>query len=161
MDAAWWKQRFRIDHEYMPIFLKGERPLYFNKEPLKVPSKHANKSMKGCANRKTDGTTAESKSIVINPMKCRGSVWEYLNAGDKDPVKRKHPAPFPDKIPFDFINCFCPPDGIVLDPMMGSGSTAVAAIKLERNYLGFEISKEYCEITNERIRKTQSLDFSS
>ena len=36
-EGAWWKNRFRVDHEYMPIFLKGERPQYFNKEPLKVP----------------------------------------------------------------------------------------------------------------------------
>lgn len=159
MDAAWWKQRFRMDHEYMPIFLKGDRPQYFNKEPLKIPSKHGNKTMTGGANRKTNGLTAKSETFVINPMKCRGTVWEYLNAGDKDSVKRKHPAPFPDKIPYDFINCFCPPDGIVLDPMMGSGSTAVSAIKLNRSYIGFEISEEYCKIANDRITKTQTIEF--
>ncbi|MBI3512372.1 MAG: site-specific DNA-methyltransferase [Bacteroidetes bacterium] len=159
MDAAWWRQRFRMDHEYMPIFFKGERPQYFNKEPLKIPSKHGNKTMTGGANRKTNGSTMKSETFVINPMKCRGTIWEYLNAGDKDVTKRKHPAPFPDKIPYDFINCFCPPDGIVLDPMMGSGSTAVSALKLNRNFVGFEISKEYCKIANERIAQTQSLAF--
>lgn len=159
MDAAWWKQRFRMDHEYMPIFFKGERPQYFNKEPLKIPSKHGNKTMTGGANRKTNGSTAKSETFVINAMKCRGTIWEYLNAGDKDSIKRKHPAPFPDKIPFDFINCFCPPNGIVLDPMMGSGSTAVSAIKLNRKYIGYEISKEYCDIAYQRIQQTQSIEF--
>lgn len=158
LDAAWWKSRFRVDHEYMPIFLKGERPVYFDKEPLKIPSKHAGRAMRGCANRRTDGNTAASKSIIINPTKCRGTVWDYLNAGDKDPLKRQHPAPFPDQIPRDFIKCFCPSNGIVLDPFMGSGSTAVAAAELGRHYIGFEISADYCNIAQARIAKAGNLN---
>jgi len=152
-EGAWWKHRFRVDHEYMPIFLKGKKPAYFNKEPLKVPSKHAGKMMTGSGNRKTDGKTTSTVRRKINPTKCRGTIWNYLMAGDKDPTKRKHPAPFPDKIPFDFIQCFCPENGIVLDPLMGSGSTAVSAKKLGRNYIGFEISESYCKIAEERLVK--------
>jgi site-specific DNA-methyltransferase (adenine-specific) len=54
-------------------------------------------------------------------------------------------------IPYDLIQCFCPEDGLVLDPFMGSGSTAVAARRLGRSYLGFEISQEYCDITEKRV----------
>jgi len=72
-------------------------------------------------------------------------------AGDKDKLKQQHPAVFPDKIPYDIINCFCPPEGIVLDPFMGCGSTAVAAKKLGRNFLGFDISAEYCKLAKKRI----------
>ena len=150
-EGAWWTKRFRVDHEYMPIFLKGERPAYFDKEPLKVPSKHGGKTMTGSGNRRTDGTTTETITRVINGMKCRGTVWDYLNAGDKDPLKRKHPAVFPDKIPTDFIQCFCPPNGTVLDPFVGCGSTVVAAKRLGRNYIGIDISKEYCELTETRL----------
>ncbi len=153
-EGAWWVNRFRVDHEYMPIFLKGEKPSYFNKTPLRLPSKHSGKVMTGFANRKTDGTTSESVTKAINPTKCPGTIWDYLMAGDKDPIKRKHPAPFPDKIPYDFINCFCQPDGIVIDPFMGSGSTAVSAKKLKRHFIGFDISEEYVEIANERLKKT-------
>lgn len=153
-EGAWWKLRFRVDHEYMPIFLKGKKPQYFNKEPLKIPSKHAGKIMTGSGSRRTDGRTNPTVTRPINPTKCRGTVWDYLMAGDKDPLKRKHPAPFPDKIPFDFIQCFCPENGVVLDPFMGCGSTAVAAKKLKRNFIGFEISKEYCELTYARLKKT-------
>lgn len=153
-EGAWWKQRFRVDHEYMPIFLKGKKPAYFNKEALKIPSKHAGKVMTGSGSRRTDGRTNPTVTRPINTMKCRGTIWDYLMAGDKDPIKRKHPAPFPDKIPLDFIQCFCPPNGIVMDPFMGSGSTAVAALKLKRNYIGFEISKEYCELAEKRIAIT-------
>ena len=154
-EGAWWKHRFRVDHEYIPIFLKGAKPQYFNKEPLKIPSKHGGKVMTGSGNRKTNGETTKTVTRLINPTKCRGTIWNYLMAGDKNPLKRKHPAVFPDKIPFDFIQCFCPPDGIVLDPFMGCGSTAVTAKQLKRNYIGFDISQEYCDLTKERINTIQ------
>ena len=150
-EGAWWKNRFRVDHEYMPIFLKGEKPQYFNKEPLKIPSKHAGETITGSGTRKKDGTTAKTKAIKINDMKCRGTVWDYMNCGDKNPLKREHPATFPDKIPYDFIQCFCPEDGIVLDPFVGCGSTAVMAKKLGRKYIGIDISQEYCDLANKRI----------
>jgi site-specific DNA-methyltransferase (adenine-specific) len=151
-EGAWWNQRFRVDHEYMPIFLKGEKPLYFDKEPLKIPSKHGGKIMSGSGNRRTDGKTNSTVRRSINEKKCRGTIWNYLMAGDKNPLKRQHPAPFPDKIPYDFIQCFCPEDGIVLDPFMGCGSTAVTAKTLKRHYIGFEISETYCKLAEERIR---------
>ncbi len=153
-EGAWWTHRFRVDHEYMPIFIKGERPAFFNKEPLKIPSIHGGKVMTGSGNRRTDGKTTKTITRPINAMKCRGTIWDYLNAGDKNPLKRKHPAVFPDKIPHDFIQCFCPPGGIVLDPFVGSGSTAVSAKQLNRNYIGIDISKEYCQLAEERLRVT-------
>ena len=151
-EGAWWTHRFRVDHEYMPIFFKGERPSYFNKEPLKIPSKWGGRVMTGSGNRRTSGETTKTVTRPINLMKCRGTVWDYMMAGDKNPLKRKHPAVFPDKIPFDFIQCFCPPDGVVLDPFLGCGSTAVTAKGLGRNYIGIDISAEYCALAEERIR---------
>lgn len=151
-EGAWWTHRFRVDHEYMPIFFKGERPSYFNKEPLKIPSKWGGKVMTGSGNRKTSGETTKTVTRPINLMKCRGTVWDYMMAGDKNPLKRKHPAVFPDKIPFDFIQCFCPPEGVVLDPFVGCGSTAVTANGLGRNYIGIDISPEYCKLAEERIK---------
>jgi len=150
-EGAWWKHRFRVDHEYIPIFVKGERPQYFNKEPLKVPSKHGGKVMTGSGNRRTDGTTTDTVRRAINAMKCRGTIWNYLMAGDKNSLKRKHPAVFPDKIPHDLIQCFCPENGLVLDPFMGCGTTAVAAKNLGRNFIGFDICQEYCDLARERL----------
>lgn len=150
--GAWWNKRFRVDHEYMPIFVKGRRPAYFDKEPLMIPAKWAGVAIKGSANRKTDGTTMESRVVVTAEKKCRGTVWDYMECGDKNPLKRKHPATFPDRIPMDFIKCFCQEGGTVLDPFTGSGTTAVAARKLGRDFIGFEISAEYCRIAEERLR---------
>ena len=156
-EGAWWKNRFRVDHEYMPIFLKGLRPQYFNKDQLLVPSKHAGEVLTGSGNRKTDGKMTKRVTRAINPMKCRGTIWDYLMAGDKDPLKQKHPATFPDQIPYDFIQCFCPPNGIVLDPLAGSGSTLVSAKRLGHHFIGFDINREYCDIAEQRLAKIPSI----
>lgn len=156
-EGAWWAKRFRVDHEYMPIFLKGDRPQYFNKESLKIPSKHAGKTMTGGATRLTNGKTLKSRKITINPLKCRGTLWDYTTCGDGSRLKHQHPATFPDKIPFDFIQCFCPKEGVVLDPFIGSGTTALAAIELEKNYIGFDISKEYCDLAKKRVREETNI----
>ncbi len=150
-EGAWWSKRFRVDHEYIPIFIKGNKPNHFDKEDLKIPSKHGGKSMTGGANRNKDGKTVQSQTFVINPMKCRGTIWDYSNGGDKNKIKRQHPAPFPDRIPYDIINTFTKEGDIILDPMVGSGSTCVAAKLLNRNYIGIDISEEYCKIAQERI----------
>jgi len=150
-EGAWWKERFRVDHEYIPLFLKGDRPAYFNKEPLKVPSKHGGKVMRGSGNRRTTGETTKTVKRPINKMKCRGTVWNYLMAGDKNPIKRQHPAVFPDAIPQDVIACFCPPGGLVLDPFMGCGTTAVAAKRQGCDFIGFEISESYCQLVQQRL----------
>ena len=63
----------------------------------------------------------------------------------------KTSAHFPDKIPLDFIPTFCPEGGIVLDPFIGSGTTAYIAKKLNRHFIGFDISEEYCSVANERL----------
>jgi DNA modification methylase len=152
-EGAWWNKRFRVDHEYIFVFLKGERPQYFDKEPLKIPSKHGGKTMTGGGTRLTNGVRIPTRSITINAKKCRGTVWEYMTAGDGTRLKHKHPATFPDKLPYDFIQCFCPKKGIVLDIFMGSGTTALAAMNLDRSFLGFDISKEYVELAQERIKK--------
>lgn len=149
--GAWWSKRFRVDHEYMPIFLKGKRPAYFDKEHLNVPSKHGGKTMTGGATRLTNGETLKATKIKINKMKCRGTIWEYKTCGDGSKLKHLHPATFPEQIPYDFIQCFCPIGGLVLDPFNGSGTTCVAAANLSRKYIGIDISQEYCDIAEQRI----------
>lgn len=157
-EGAWWTKRFRVDHEYIPIFIKGERPQFFDKEHLKIPSKHGGKTMTGCATRLTNGKTLHSKKVTINPFKCRGTIWDYTTCGDGTRLKHQHPATFPNKIPYDIIKCFCPKNGVVLDPFIGSGTTALAAIQLEKKYIGIDISKEYCELTERRIKEEGTIN---
>jgi modification methylase len=68
-------------------------------------------------------------------------------------MKNGHPAPFPvaliDRI-IDSTNA-----QIILDPFMGSGTTAIVAMGLQRNYIGIELSPDYCKIAKERITKNK------
>lgn len=76
-----------------------------------------------------------------------GEVWRF----NAEP-NANHPAPFPLELPDNIL----PNIGeglVVLDPFMGTGTTAVSAIKNRCNYIGFEISEEYCEIAKRRIEK--------
>lgn len=65
---------------------------------------------------------------------------------------RSHSAAFPEALPTWFIKLFTKPGDLVLDPFLGSGTTALAAAKLGRNYLGIEICENYCEQARKSIR---------
>ena len=152
-EGAWWKKRFRVDHEYMPIFLKGKRPQYFDKENIKIPSKHGGKVMTGANIRTKSGRTG-SRKVKINPTKCPGTVMTFGNTcGGESKLKSQHPAVFPNMLAYDMIECFCPPNGIVLDPFNGSGTTTLAAKCLGRNYIGVDISREYNDIALQRLQE--------
>jgi len=150
--GAWWRSRFRVDHEYILLFFKGGRPKTFNKKPLMVPSKHAGKVYSG-TDRLTDGGFKRIRPKAVNPMKCRGTVWQYRTSNtERNRLKLKHPATYPDKLAEDLIRCFSNPGELVLDPFCGSGTTCVMAIKNARRTIGVDINEDYCAIADERIR---------
>ena len=64
-----------------------------------------------------------------------------------------HPTVKPVSLIKYLVTLVTPPNGVCLDPFMGSGTTAIACINTNRNFIGFEIDKHYCDIANERIRK--------
>jgi len=67
-----------------------------------------------------------------------------------------HPAPFPVELPKRFINLYSFKDDLVLDPFIGSGTTALASKLMQRNYVGYEINKDYIEIANKRLQAETS-----
>ena len=149
--GGWWTKRFRVDHEYILIFLKGAKPKTFDKSHIVVPSKDAGKSYQGAA-RKRDGSFREVGGGILADTKCRGTVWEYsASCTESNPLKTQHPATFPDKLAGDLIRCFSQPDDIVLDPMCGSGTTCVLAARNDRRYIGIDVSAKYCDIARRRI----------
>lgn len=149
--GAWWTQRFRVDHEYILIFFKGKRPATFDKQHLMIPSKHAGKIYSG-TDRLTNGEFKRIEPKAVNPLKCRGTVWQYATSNTEgNKLKLQHPATFPDKLAEDLILCFSKPDEVVLDPMCGSGTTCVMALRNQRKYIGIDVSDEYCQIAQERI----------
>ena len=65
----------------------------------------------------------------------------------------KHPAIFPEKLAEDHILSWSNPGDIILDPFVGSGTTAKMAVLNDRQYIGIDIVEEYCDIANERLGK--------
>lgn len=69
---------------------------------------------------------------------------------------RNHSAAFPVDLPSWFIKLFTVEGDVVLDPFVGSGTTAVAAKQLGRQYIGIDVNEEYCRIAEERLKRTRS-----
>lgn len=76
------------------------------------------------------------------------SVWTVTTR----PYSEAHFATFPERLITDCIKAGCPEDGIILDPFMGAGTTALVARKLNRNFIGFELNPEYIKIANTRLQ---------
>ena len=81
-------------------------------------------------------------------MEWTKSVWTMNPESAK---KVKHPAPFPVELPYRLTQLYTFKGDVVLDPFIGSGSTAIAALKSERKYIGYDIDPEYIKIAEERI----------
>jgi len=109
-------------HEYILIFSKGD----YKRE-------------------KGDKENSISKEQFMELTK---SIWT-MNAESARRIG--HPAPFPEELPFRLIQLYSFKGDIILDPFMGSGTTAVSALKTDRKFVGYEISKEYNDLAEKRI----------
>ena len=163
------------DREYMPIYADTEEIAresgLIPEFPIIWKKPHGSQLMLG--------SYPNPPTIIHTPMTERICVWRKPGKPDKyDPdIKESskiskanwvdyaqdlweiaptsiagHPAPYPVQIPRRILLLWSFIGDMVLDPFMGSGTTAVAAIKMGRSYLGFERSREYCDLAEERIR---------
>lgn len=159
--GAWWNRRFRVDHEYILIFVKGKKPTHFDKAHLMVPSKDAGKPIHG-SKRTTKGSLVlhRQEGRLTAPMKCRGTVWPYASSsrerGTDWDLKRQHPATFPDKMARDVVLCLSPSDGLVVDPCVGSGTTLAVALEEGRRVAGCDIEEKYVALANLRLKRIQT-----
>ena len=92
---------------------------------------------------------AKPKFKLTAKSNAYGDVWEF---GQE--MKNKHPAPFPVELIHRIISST--KAKVILDPFIGSGTTAIAAKMLNRNYIGIDISPEYCKMAIDRINKFES-----
>lgn len=81
------------------------------------------------------------------------SVWTFPAESAK---KIGHPAPFPIELPYRLIQLYSFEGDVILDPFMGSGQTALAAIKTNRKYVGYEINPSYVEMAERRIKELRN-----
>jgi site-specific DNA-methyltransferase (adenine-specific) len=111
-------------HEYILVFSKG----MFSRENL---------------GRKS----TISKEEFLDYTK---SVWTFAA---EPATKVGHPAPFPVELPYRLIKLYTFEGEVVLDPFIGSGQSAIAAIKTNRHYVGYEINSEYVSLAEKRIKE--------
>lgn len=134
--------------EYMFILSKG-KPKTLNFLCDRKNKSAGLKSKKETRSCKEDRRYKEGERVVKEYSR-RFNVWQISRSVNKT----NHPAVFPLQLAKDHILSWSNEGDIVLDPFMGSGTTAVAAKELNRHFIGFEISKEYCEIAEKRIKDT-------
>jgi len=114
----------RDTHEYILVFSKGS----FRRE-------------------KVDGRESTiSKEEFLESTK---SVWMF---GAESARKIGHPAPYPVELPYRLIQLYTFSGEVALDPFMGSGQTALAALKAGRHFVGYEVNEEYLKLAEKRIR---------
>ena len=96
------------------------------------------------------------KKWVVGDSKVKGNIWLY-NVGymhtSCDDIAFQHPAVFPEALARDHILSWSNPNDLVFDPFAGSGTTLKMAKQTGRQYIGFEISEEYCKIAEIRLRQ--------
>lgn len=139
--------RFSGRHETILWFSKGSKgsEYFFNLDPVRIPQKYPGKThYKGPKAGQPSG----------NPLgKNPSDVWSHIpNVKAQHVEKTAHPCQFPVALAENLILSLSPENGIVLDPFSGVSSTGVAAIRRNRRYLGAELSKEYSEIAEARLR---------
>lgn len=143
--------RYEQSFEYMFVMSKNkpktftpilENTLSHNTKLSKKSEKHYEDSH---AMRKRNET------YVVKGTKIKKNVWRYVVGAGQE--RTTHNAPFTERLAHDHIISWSNEHDTVLDPTCGSGTTLVAAIKTNRNFIGIDISQEYCELTKTRVNK--------
>lgn len=148
--------RYTQIFEYMFIFSK-DKPKTVNLICDKANKWAGHTNWGKNTNRLKNGELQETSDIKPVPeFSPRNNIWKYnigkgFNSSDKE--SHKHPAIFPEQLAEDHILSWSNEGDLVLDPFSGSGTTCKMAKKNKRNYIGIEISDEYCKLSEEILMK--------
>lgn len=152
-----WPNRFRDAWERLLQF-NLQKKFYMYQEAVKVPM---NVSTRQRLQRLRDADKILTPSQNGSPFKRNLANWQNKDSVYPDNVlylgteshNRHHSAVFPQTLPTWFIRLFTQEQNIVLDPFVGSGTTVVAAHQLDRQFIGIDISEEYCSVARNRLSK--------
>ena len=148
------QSRYAQVFEYMFVLSK-DKPKTTNIIKVETNPKNRIKN-KVSYQRQKNGTTTRMKYETGKKYRNRENVW-WFNVGymhtTLDKFAYKHPAMFPEFMVEDHIISWSNRGDLILDPMCGSGTTTKMAIKNNRNFIGIDISEEYCEISRKRINR--------
>lgn len=133
---------FTSVHDTIGFFVK-DKGYYFDLDSVRIPYDAETKK----ARSRSIFVGAKWLEIGFNPK----DLWSTSRLHKQDPERADHPTQKPLEIIERMVKASCPIGGIILDPFMGSGTTAVAAQRCGRNFVGFELNPVYCEIAAGRL----------
>ncbi|MBU2578553.1 site-specific DNA-methyltransferase [Patescibacteria group bacterium] len=137
-------RKFSSVHDNIGFFVKNN-DYYFDIDSIRIPYDEETKK-------------ARTRSIFVgkkwlemgyNPK----DLWSASRIHAQDPERENHPTQKPLEIIERMVKASCPKNGVVFDPFMGTGTTAIACLKNDRQYVGFEINKDYYNAIMNRIEK--------
>jgi|SRR6478735_4009802 len=155
--------RFSKKHEYFFFMTKSEK-YYFDLDSVRDVLKNnvsiRNKASKEYGRGSGSKQFSEGERIwgSIEKGKNPGSVSDFWDIPTK-PSKEKHYTSYNDNLLKKPVLSGCPENGLIYDPFMGTGSTAEVCLRTNRNFIGSEMSPEYCNIANNRIDKFSNMLF--
>ena len=146
--------RYNQTWEYTFVFSRG-KPKTFN--PINDRKASRSGDSTNHTERTKDGQRIHRENArVIHEVGMRTNVWRYFNGRNlstKDTIAFQHPAIFPEALARDHILSWSNPGDVVLDPFLGSGTTAKMAKLMGRHWLGIEVNPDYVEIARNRLRQ--------
>ena len=143
------KRRFSGRHETVLWFTKGEE-FFFDLDAARVPQKYPGKKhYKGPNKGEFSGNPLGKNPGDLWEL---GAIWDIPNVKANHVEKTEHPCQFPIVLARRLVVALCPENGTVLDPFLGSGTTALAALMVGRNFVGCEISPKYTRLAQERLQ---------
>jgi site-specific DNA-methyltransferase (adenine-specific) len=131
--------------------IKSPQPLGSNWLPVKNPTLRNTHEYILVFSKDTFSRRGYKKEETISReefLEFSKSVWTF---SDEDVVKNGHPESFPVELPYRLIQLYTYKGEVVLDPFMGSGQTAIAAIRTQRHYIGYEVNNEYISLAKRRL----------
>lgn len=154
--------RYSQIFEYMFILSKDTKPKTANLICDKENKWAGQTSFGQSTMRAADGSLVKRDMKPIPDFSPRNNIWRYANGKGfttKDDYAYEHPAMFPEALARDHILSWSNPGDLVLDPFMGSGTTAIMAYDEDRNFIGFEIDDDYYAICQRRITERNNSVF--
>jgi site-specific DNA-methyltransferase (adenine-specific) len=135
-------RRYSSVHDNIGFFVNA-RDYYFDLDAVRIPYDAQTKK----ARSRSIFVGAKWLELGYNPK----DVWSVSRLHREHRERADHPTQKPLEIIERMVKASCPPGGLVLDPFMGSGTTAVAARRCGRDFVGFELNADYCKLIDQRL----------
>lgn len=149
------KDRCTKSHEYIFLLSKSAR-YYFDQEAIREKAKTESRPHVVHHHRIENGKYREKYcdyTIVPDEKRNKRDVWTVATR----PSKAKHFATFPEELIRDMVLAGCKVGGVILDPFMGTGTTAKVALEFGRQYVGYEINQDFFKYINQKIQTQQDI----